>query len=203
MYWWIGCTLRGRCASRKAALSSVKERVKRTRSIETYSTTAMLTLQDIPQPCTTEASRRVAIVMWCATCASIVFLLGAGSVAVDGAPAPTTPERDNFLAIFPTAGVVLLILSVLTSLYMRTRGGRLASALSDKSRCTRLIVAMLVSCGLNQSIAVLGFVITLVTKEPARSLPYCGVALAALIFAYPSKKRFERFMEGCSQASST
>jgi len=155
--------------------------------------------QQATEAFTSEGSRRVAIVMWFAAAASIVFLFAAGMVATDGAPATATPEQDDFLRMFPLAAVTLRALSGLSFAVMRARvpsSNNEHSVHTDKAALTRAIVAILISCALNQSVAVLGFVIALVTKDHSRSLPYCAAALAASCLIYPSRRQFEKFLKG-------
>ena len=160
----------------------------------------MTTQDDLP-PATLEKTQRVALVVWSAITATVMLMaLAAASMGGDSAPAPSTPERDAFLKIFPILAAVNLVGSAVFFRFIKGRahrkhGGVTARDLeaAESKRHMGFFGAMAVSCALHEAIAVLGFVLSLITKSVSDSLPYIALAIVANLAVFPSRRNLQKF----------
>lgn len=157
--------------------------------------------QGSPTPFTLEKAQRVALVVWSAITATVFLMLLAAAVLGDSStPAQSTPEREAFLQIFPILAAVNLLGSAVCFRFIKGRARRdnsgtipanVETAISK--RYMGFFGAMAVSCALHEAIAVLGFVLSLISKSFSDSLPYVGLALVANLAVFPSRRNLERF----------
>ena len=160
-----------------------------------------MTADETPPPFTAEKAQRVALVVWSAITATVLLmLLAAASMGGDSAPVQSTPERDAFLRIFPILAAVNLLGSAVFFRFIKSRthrkhGGITAKDLeaADSKRHMGFFGAMAISCALHEAIAVLGFVLSLISKSFADSLPYIGLAVIANLVVFPSRRNLEKF----------
>lgn len=162
---------------------------------------AAMSTADTPAPITLEKAQRVALVVWSSITATVLLLAMAGVTLSDSsAVIPSTPERDAFLKLFPVLAAVNLVGSAVIYQFIRRRGSSqpryTAHAHAESAKAKRYMGffgAMVVSCALHEAVAVIGFVLTLITKDVSDLATYVAIALIANVVVFPSKRRVEAF----------
>lgn len=170
-------------------------------TVHCYAFMACMTPEETPPPFTLEKAQRVALVVWSAITATVLLmLLAAASMSGDNTPVPSTPERDAFLRIFPILAAVNLLGSAVFFRFIKGRTHKKHVGIatkdleaSDSKRHMGFFGAMAISCALHEAIAVLGFVLSLISKNFADSLPYIGLAIVANLVVFPSRRKLEKF----------
>ena len=149
---------------------------------------------------TLEKAQKISMVVWCAITATVVFLGAAALAIADGSGMASSPERDKFLSIFPMIAAIQLAGSALGYRLIRygvhaklSRMGSVPQSESDHRRYMGFFASMAGCCALHETVAVLGFVLTLISKNLSDSVPYVAAALLANGIVFPSRRRIERF----------
>ncbi len=134
---------------------------------------------------------KVTAIVWAFFTLTMCFLFCAALVLIDGSAVIQTPEREAFLRVFPLIGASMLLLSLIANRLCRMAAARLAAR--GEVRFMRYFGAVVASCALNESVVVLGLVLTLITKDAADIIPYFGLAFGANALLFPTKEKLRRF----------
>lgn len=148
--------------------------------------------RDPERELTPETVAKVTLIVWGFFTFTMCFLFCAALVLIDGSAVTPTPERDEFLKVFPIIGASVLLVSLVVFRLCRVAAMRRArQGAGGKPPLMRYFGAVVASCALNESVVVLGLVLTLITKNVADIIPYFGLAFGAnaLIFPTASKAR--------------
>lgn len=160
-----------------------------------------MTVSESPPPLSLDKAQRLALVVWSAITVTVLLLGAAALSLVDpSSPAQSTPERDAFLNIFPILAAVNLLGSAVIFRFIKGRAKPTAQSsahahaeAANGKRYMGFFGAMVVSCALHEAIAVLGVVLSLISKNFSDMLPYLGTSLVANLLVFPSKRRLGKF----------